>query len=219
MKKWKKRIAVCAVLCCIAGALTGCGKTEDTETDSLVTADTPALLTNIYTGTEIALSDSYSLGDFLYATEDSVVFEVSHWEEVTDEETGESLRKEKNYLYTYNVNSGEETFRDISMDVPENFYVSYRTISSDGSILRLLNSYDMETGEEDYILQQCRDGAVVAEIADLESLFPETDKDNFYVNGIVVDGDGYIYLSARTDLLVLTPELTVDFSLAGNDYL
>ena len=227
MKKryWKRILSLCMAAMLLALPITGCGKTTvrgETESETIPQAQTPTYLTNIYRGTPIRITDeNTSLGDLIEVTADDIVFRankrIEHGAWGDEDYSVEQIT----CLYTVPTSGGEGTLEELGnlQGDDDTFYMQDMLLMPDGGVLAQFSQYNEATGAQSYSLRLFRDGTMVAETPELSTFFPENEYGHFYISGFVTDKEGYVYLTADTNLLILTPELTVAGVIQSNEYL
>lgn len=227
MKKryWKRILSLCMAVMLLALPITGCGKTTvrgETESETIPQAQTPTYLTNIYRGTPIRITDeNTSLGDLIEVTADDIVFRankrIEHGAWGDEDYSVEQIT----CLYTVPTSGGEGTLEELGnlQGDDDTFYMQDMLLMPDGGVLAQFSQYNEATGVQSYSLRLFRDGTMVAETPELSTFFPENEYGHFYISGFVTDKEGYVYLTADTNLLILTPELTVAGVIRSNEYL
>ena len=222
---WKRILSLCMAAMLLALPITGCGKTTvrgETESETIPQAQTPTYLTNIYRGTPIRITDeNTSLGDLIEVTADDIVFRankrIEHGAWGDEDYSVEQIT----CLYTVPTTGGEGTLEELGnlQGDDDTFYMQNALLVPDGGILAQFMQYHDATNTQSYCLRLFRDGEMAAESPELSTLFPPNEYGRFYINGFLTDKDGYAYLVADSNLLILTPELTVDGFIQSNEYL
>lgn len=203
--------------------MTGCSKTDPApESDIPPTAEAPMYLTHVYRGTEITLSEENTyLGDLIEITTDDIVFcankRIEHGAWGDEDYSVEQIT----CLYTVPTSGGEGTLEELGnlQGDDDTFYMQDMLLMPDGGVLAQFSQYNEATGAQSYSLRLFRDGTMVAETPELSTFFPENEYGRFHINGFLTDKEGYVYLTADTNLLILTPELTVAGVIQSNEYL
>lgn len=225
MKKHLQWLSLSMAVLLTALSVPACTKTEtetETETETIVQAEAPAYLTNIYRGTEIQKSDeNVYLGDPIEVSADDIVFKATKRVEHGEWGDEDYSWQEISCLYTVPTTGGVGTLTELGSFTADDdsLYVEGTYLMPDGAVLAMVNRYDESTGVQSYYLRLFRDGEMAMESAELSTLFPSGERAHFFITNCMVDKDGYIYLTSETNLLILTPELTVYGSIQAEEYL
>ncbi len=206
----KKRITslVFAVAMLVSLAFTSCGDTKPEPEMSRVT--------NVYKSTDITLPEDYSVSN-MYAVDGRVLLECT---EVLSQEPY-SVRR---FLLDLDTETGEYTEIALPEYDSEKQQIYNLCPTSDGAVIMSTVHLDYENESYYYDLQKYENGTSTVLCDDLEPLF-ETDLSNsrygtdFYIQDVVVDGAGNIYIVTDTLIGVFDADMKKLFELAFARYI
>ncbi len=213
MKKLQKPAAL---LLCGLLLLPGCTKTTDDPSKTSEAVEKTQILTNVFKGTRIPLPE-----------EASVTSDVTPY---YNKETGETTVlctawvDRGNDSYGYNCTlltftadgtvTGETTF-----ELEENTYIN-RGILTPDSLYFIKSTYDEASAKETHHIAvlSFADGTLTLS-DDVTGLFAATQDDWFYINHLAIDGDGFLYLGADQEIVVLDQSFLKQFSVTVPNWL
>jgi len=194
-----KRMTLLLAFCMLTGVFTGCGnKNKDPEGEPV---EKPTVLTHVYKGEDIVLSEEYYIQDFLGMKDDSFVFLASYSHSEGEVDTESFVYEYYPVLCSVPVEGGEPTIERIE----GRDYVNTMALF-DGGYMVLDNIWDEATMQSSFQLEIVLDDGTVQTVENLASFFSGSDE-YFYLNDICRDKEGYTYLFADQEIAVLTPEL------------
>lgn len=233
--KSKKLFSLILSLLILAAPLVSCTASDDTDNphtapgeETVVTGETVGktqLLTHIFRGTQISLPEEYSLNSNIlpiYNTETGeITCYCTYFHEVLDEEGNYVDYLQEMHILTLASDGTVVDDTKLEIEGEENGYINSGAFVGD-SFIYLTNTYDPDTGNESFYAAKYNltDGTHVKSDS-LQPLFSETDQSRpwFYINYMAVDKEGYIYLSADQEVLVLDPDFIKSFSIFSENWI
>lgn len=206
---------------------TGSGNTED-DMNSPISGEViekPQLLTHVFRGTQIPVPEGYSLNTSItpiYNTEkDEITCYCSYYKELpaNDDNLRDDYVNEKHIL---TIASDGTVVSDLNLVIEgeENNYINNGTFTED-SFIYLSSTYDPDTGNETFYLVKysLTDGSFIKSDS-LQPLFSESDQTRpwFYIQYMAVDTEGYIYLAADSEIVVLDTNFIKSFSVLSTSW-
>lgn len=219
MKKIR-RLSVLLLAALVLG--TSCAKDGGENGENAGEVAKTQILTNVFRGTGIDLPENYSICTGVkpyYNTETGeMTILCSHgYESDTINEYGYNDYIRENILLTVDGNNAVVSER--KLELGPDVYVNSGVLTGD-RLYYMQSTYDETTLTESYYASVCSlaDGTV-AMSEDLKGLFAATDNGWFYVQYIAVDGDGYIYLAADQEIVVLNDAFVKEFSVTSQNWI
>lgn len=211
MRKKKMMLVLLLAAMLVVGNLTGCNKT-DGETVQGEVVEAPKILTNVYKGEDIELpGEEYSLGSYIGMDEGNIIFLASYFKEINSDPENFEYESWPAICYVP-MDGSEPTFEKIEGQDWVNSLVLL-----DGGYMIYANAWDAETQTSSYSLLIHQNGEDKT-VENLESFFPNSDDEYFWLRNIARDGDGYTYLFTDADIAILDPEykLYANLTTGGN---
>jgi len=202
--------ALLLAFCLTAGCMSGCGKEKVPEGEII---EKPTVLTHVYKGEDLALSDAYNISEYLGVKDNNFIFLGNYFKE-TEGATPEEYTYESYPVLCYlPIEGGEPTVEKIE----GREWVNRMTLI-DGGYMILDNSWDETTMQSSYNLEIVMDDGTVNRIENLASFFSGGNTEYFYLDQICQDGEGYVYLFAEQEIAVLKPDFTLDCSITLDNW-
>ena len=167
---------------------------------------------HVYKATELDLGGKVSPRTMISAGDDIIIY----GNELISEEPYQS----QTVLVRVNPSTGEST--KTTLEQSDNGYVQSIAADQNGDILLLVQSYDEKTQTQNYSLAKLVDGKNETLKEDLNSLFEEDDNEfgrrYFYIDSFTVDGDGNIYMTCDSSIVVFDKSYNKLFEIAVDGY-
>ena len=215
MKKFHK-LTVLLLAALVLG--TACSKQDE---DTAETAKTE-ILTNVFRGTGMDLPAEYSINTgvkpyYDAETGEMTILCVHGYESDTVNEDGYNDYIRENILLT--VDKNNTVIAEQKLELGDNVYVNNGVLTAD-RLYYVHYTYDEASMKETYYaaVYNTADGTA-AMSGDLTGLFTPTDGGWFYVEHIAVDGDGFLYLTAEQEILVLDGAFVKQFSVTSQNWI
>lgn len=229
MKK-RKLISLLLVLGLLVTSCSGnTGYTDDSSSaDSggeVETVEKTTLLTNIYKGTALSLPEEYSINqevEPIYDAESGNIIVFCTSSEDTVDEEGNSVYKRYNHVLTLDKDSNvvDDKIFELTNDEGVALYMNNGVLTED-CLFFIYSVYDMAAYEETFYLAKYSfaDGSLTKS-GDLSLLFENIDSSRgwFYISSMCVDSDGWIYLNADEEILVLDSSFAKQFSILSSNW-
>lgn len=223
----KKLQGLCAALLCAAvaaGTLASCsrdGNAPDGSSANAETVEKTEILTNVFRGTNIELPEEYSINTGIkpyYDTENGRMKVLcTHWymsEEVNEEGVNE-------YVYDtllMTVDSNGAVVNEEKLTLPDHTYMNNALVTED-SLIFVGNRYDPSSGNSYTIYVYSFDDGTITSSGELNSMSDSAEGGWFYVNGIATDNEGYIYIAAEQEIIVMNESLVKQFSVPTQSWI
>ncbi len=239
----KKIIALLMAVLMLGCSAAGCSKdkadpgspdSKQEEADGKVTGDTadgsgeavekPTILTGIYRGTSMKLEEGENLSSSVspYIDKDSgeILFITSKNEEFEEkDEAGETYYRWKVHYYALKVDSEMNILERNELTLEDGVYLNRGVLTKD-SVFFVSEEYSENTDSSTVYLN--RYNLATGEITTsnpLNTMFESTDGGWFYVDNLVTDADGNIYLSQSQEICVLNSEFVKQYSVMLSDWI
>jgi len=194
-----------------AGTLHGCGKNNDIAEGEQI--EKPVVLTHVYKGEDLELSEEYYVQDYLGIKDDCFVFLGSYYHEEGDWESEDYFYEQYPVLCYSPMDGGELKVEKIE----GREYVNTMALF-DGGYMILDNRWDETTMQSSFSLEINMDDGTVQTLENLASFFSSANE-YFYMNYICRDGEGYTYLIAEQEIAVLKPDLTLECTIMTDNWI
>ncbi len=207
-KRWLS--AVLAALLLVSAV--GCNK--NTTEMEVVKIDPPTVLTHVYKGEDIALPDEegYNIRDFLGQDGEDLLFWGTYYHMEGDPE-------KEDYSYEYYPiicrlpgAGGDPVIEKV--DWAEN--IDKIVLTPDG-YLAMGYVFDEATMTQSFNLLHHKKDGTTETIEDLSQFF-SSGGDYFYLQNFAQDKEGYTYLFADMEIVVLKPDFTKAFSITNDNW-
>ena len=201
MRKQITSLLVAASLMLPSAALVSCGGEAQPELSKV---------DHVYKSTDITLPEEISINR-LYPTLDGVLAEGYERSPSGDD-------------YEYNALlmkiSRDGSYEKLPVELEENNYLSSIAPAPDGGLLGVIYRYDAETDSQNYALCRYSDGHFETICPDIVSvLSQDNNSPYFYINTLLTDAEGRIYISSDEQIYVLDGDMKLLFTLEINGYI
>jgi len=207
--KTGRRFTALALVLAMAFALTACGKKADNEDQRNQTAKDYVYVAEYKT---LESSDDYNISMYdASISGGKVLIQASKW----DEETQIYSAK----LILMDAETMEMTDIPVALGANESF--SYQTLTPDGNIMLLINSWDeSDGGKQSYALATLDTSGAELSRVDITASFREAVGGEAWPQDMNVDGDGNVYIRLSGDMdekvLVLNAQGQKLFDVGGD---
>ncbi len=229
----KKSVKLLSLLLCgaiLAAPLVSCSKSDDGETSSKNGENVGEIaktevLTNVFKGTKVTLPEDYEIQRDVTPYYDSETGNInlfcSYWHGTgeIDEEYGYET-----YGYDYiilTLGNDYTVLEETKLDIDNSIYINEGVLLKD-KLYFIQNEYNFDTSENFYytVMYDLTDGSITSS-EEISSMFTssESDRSWFYINGMAVDGDGYVYLSSDMETVVLNDSFQKSFSVMASGWI
>ncbi len=183
----------------------------------------PDVLTHVFRPESFAIPENYSFNGQILPRYDeeagTLTYLAACWKSWEDE-NGMWQSETVSEIVTANT---ETVLHETQLPLEKDETLSCGLFTKDG-LLGTVSRFDFEKGQESFRLLSWKigpDGAEVrAEIGDMGTLFESSKTLGWFrVERMAEDADGYLYLASRQEVVVLTPELEIFFSVMTPDYI
>lgn len=193
----------------------------------------PTLLKNVFASSALELSGDYVLkNNFtpVYDKDKKTISTLAYNNEYTRDADGNITARSVNFkLFTYDkdgkllsetaVNPTYKTTNEKGEEVEEKYDFASSTLS--GNILYFISvDYDPNTYEQAYYLHSYDiETGEMKDSGELSALFSATDRRWFYINYLAASSDGYVYLAADSEIVVLDSSLVKQYSVTVSSWI
>lgn len=222
MKKFRR---LTALLLCALVLGTSCTKNGGNDAKNGETAEEVAkteVLTNVFKGTGISLPEDYSITTgvkpYYNAETGEMKILCSHgYESDVVNEYGYNEYIRETVLLT--VGNDNTVVNEQKLDLGDNVYVNSGVLTGD-KLYYIHNRYDEASMTDSFHVAVCNlaDGSSTMS-DDVKGLFSQTDDDWFYLQYLAVDGDGFLYLAADQEIVVLNDAFVKQFSVISQNWI
>lgn len=222
MKKFRR---LTALLLCALVLGTSCAKDGEnganTNGETVEEIAKTEVLTNVFKGTGVELPEEYSINTGVKPYYDTETGEMkvfcTHWYEsdvVNEEGYNEYVRD--NILLT--IGADGTVVNEQKLELDEDAYVN--GVLTGDKLYYICNKYDEASMKESYhaAVYSLADGTNTMS-EDVKGLFAQTDDEWFYLQYMAVDGDGYLYLAAEQEIVVLNDAFVKQFSVTSQNWI
>lgn len=201
----KKKIALCAITAlALACIFSGCGKQKE---------ETPAELENAenVSGDEYTYVAAYhpvggagkQVGPAVIGNDQNIFYL--------------EYENSKTNLVSMNMDSQESA--ELPVELGENQYITSLNADADGNLLISVTGYTDESGSETKEILIKKLDAAGKELSSLDVSETFLKAPDFYISGILTDGDGNFYVSGGREIYVLKPDGSVYSQVNPGQYL
>ncbi len=197
---------------------TSCAKNEE-NTEEVAKTE---ILTNVFRGTGMELPEDYSIStgvkpNYNAETGEMTVLCTHGYESDVVNEYGYNDYIVENILLT--VDGNNTVVSERKLELGDNVYVNSGVLTGD-RLYYIQSTYDEAAMTESFYASVCTlaDGTVTMS-DDVKGLFSQTEGDWFYLQHIAVDGDGFLYLAADQEIVVLNDAFVKQFSVTSQNWI
>ena len=222
MKKFRR---LAALLLCALVLGTACSKDGGNDTENGANAEEIAkteVLTNVFRGTGIALPEDYNISDgvkpyYNAETGEMTILCMHGYESDVVNEYGYNEYIRETVLLT--VDSSNTIVKEQKLELGDNVYINSGVLTAD-KLYYIHNRYDEAAMKDSFHAAVCNlaDGTVTMS-DDVKGLFAQTGDDWFYLQYLAVDADGYLYLAADQEIVVLNDAFVKQFSVMSQNWI
>ncbi len=207
----KKRWLTAVLAALLLVSAVGCNKTEEVPVEKI---EAPTVLTHVYKGEDIALPDEagYNIRDFLGQDGEDLLFWGTYYHSEGDPEKGDYTYEHYPILCRMPGAGGEPVIEKV--DWAEN--IDKICLTPEG-YLAMAYVFDEATMTQSYNLLHHKKDGTTETIEDLAQFFSSGDE-YFYLQNFAQDKEGYTYLFADQEIVVLKPDFTKAFSITNENW-
>ncbi len=237
MKKTTKLTALLLALLMLGGSMAACSKKEnpdspdskqgevkDGETGGGEVIEKPTVLTGVYRGISLTLEEGENLNTSImpYIDKDTgeTTFITSKGKEIEEkEENGDIFYRWENHFFAVKVDKDMNVIDRKELTLEDGVYLNRGALTKDcvyyvteeysenyDSSTVYMNKYVLETGE-------------IKTSSPLNTMFESSDGGWFYVDKIVTDTDGNIYLTQNQEICVLNSDFAKLYCVQLNEWI